>query len=137
MRLVNMGVESFNLATSVILIIAQRLARKLCSHCKELIQIPKEAILQFGFKEEELADLKLYAPKGCEQCNRGYKGRVGLYEVMPISKEMGALIMKNGSAIDIADQMDKEGFITLRRSGLNKVKLGLTSLEEINRVTRD
>jgi type IV pilus assembly protein PilB len=137
MRLVNMGVESFNLATSIILIIAQRLARKLCPHCKERIEIPKEAILQFGFKEKELADLKIYGPKGCDKCNRGYKGRVGLYEVLPISKEMGNIIMKNGSAIDIADQMDKEGFITLRRAALNKVKLGLTSLEEINRVTRD
>ena len=137
MRLVNMGVESFNLATSIILIIAQRLARKLCPHCKERIEIPKEAILQFGFKNEELADLKIYGPKGCDKCNRGYKGRIGLYEVLPISKEMGNIIMKNGSAIDIADQMDKEGFITLRRTALNKVKLGLTSLEEINRVTRD
>ncbi len=137
MRLVNMGVQPFNLATSVILVVAQRLARKLCSHCKEEITIPKEAILETGFKEEELPTLKLFGPKGCEQCNQGYKGRVGLYEVLPISKEMGKIIMQHGSAIDIAHQMDKEGFITLRRAGLNKVKLGLTSLEEVNRVTKD
>lgn len=137
MRLANMGVKSFNLATSIILIIAQRLARRLCQHCKELISIPKEALLQIGFKEEELADLKVYEPKGCDACNQGFKGRVGLFEVLPISKEMGNLIMKNGSAIEIADLMAKEGFISLRRAGLNKVKLGLTSLEEVNRVTRD
>lgn len=137
MRLANMGVKSFNLATSIILIIAQRLARKLCPNCKERMTIPKEALLQIGFKEKELSDLKIYGPKGCDSCNNGFKGRVGLYEVLPISKEMGNLIMKNGSAIEIADLMAKEGFITLRRAGLNKVKLGLTSLEEINRVTRD
>lgn len=137
MRLVNMGVQPFNLATSVILVVAQRLARKLCSECKEEINIPKESILETGFKEEDLPNLRLFGPKGCDQCVQGYKGRVGLYEVLPISKEMGKIIMQHGSAIDIANQMDKEGFITLRRAGLNKVKLGLTSLEEINRVTKD
>jgi type IV pilus assembly protein PilB len=137
MRLMNMGIQPFNLATSVILVVAQRLARRLCQNCKENITVPKEALLQSGFLETELSEFKLYGPKGCEQCNQGYKGRVGLYEVLPISKEMGKIIMQNGSAIDIANQMDKEGYITLRRAGLNKVKLGSTSLEEINRVTKD
>lgn len=137
MRLVNMGVQPFNLATSVILVVAQRLARKLCSECKQNLSIPKESLLESGFLEEELANLTLYGPKGCDYCTQGYKGRVGLYEVLPISKEMGNIIMQHGSAIDIAKQMDKEGFITLRRAGLNKVKLGLTSLEEVNRVTKD
>ncbi len=137
MRLMNMGIQAFNLATSVILVVAQRLGRKLCSNCKEPLSIPQEALLQGGFKQEELEGLILYGPKGCDQCNQGYKGRVGLYEVLPISKEIAKIIMKNGSAIDIAHQMEQEGFITLRRAGLNKVKLGLTSLAEINRVTKD
>ena len=137
MRLMNMGIQAFNLATSVILVVAQRLGRKLCSNCKEPLSIPQEALLQGGFKQEELEGLILYGPKGCDQCNQGYKGRVGLYEVLPISKEIAKIIMKNGSAIDIANQMEQEGFITLRRAGLNKVKLGLTSLAEINRVTKD
>src|SRR5688500_558669 len=111
-RLMNMGVAPYNIATSVILVVAQRLARKLCSECKESLSIPKESLLESGFLENELTDLILYGPKGCDHCTHGYKGRVGLYEVLPISKEMGNIIMQHGSAIEIAKQMDKEGFIT-------------------------
>ncbi|MFO1258459.1 MAG: type IV-A pilus assembly ATPase PilB [Gammaproteobacteria bacterium] len=137
MRMSNMGIPSYNLATSIILVIAQRLARKLCKHCKIPTEIPKEALLQAGFQESELGELELFTHKGCEQCNEGFKGRIGLYEVLPISVKMGEIIMEGGNAIDIANQMKAEGIINLRHAGLNKVKLGLTSLDEINRVTKD
>lgn len=137
MRMANMGIPSYNLATSIILVIAQRLARKLCKHCKIPAQIPKEALIQSGFQESELDELELYTHKGCEQCNEGFKGRIGLYEVLPISVKMGEIIMEGGNAIDITNQMKSEGIINLRRAGLNKVKLGLTSLDEVNRVTKD
>lgn len=137
-RLINMGVPAFNLATSVTLVIAQRLARRLCAHCKKPANFPPEAILEGGFTEEEVkAGVTLYEPGECDQCNKGFKGRVGLYEVMPVSEEIGKIIMGGGNAIDIAEQMKKEGVLTLRRSGLNKAKLGLTSLEEVYRVTKD
>lgn len=137
-RLVNMGVPAFNLATSVSLIIAQRLARRLCPHCKVPMEVPPEALMEMGYKQEEVQNWNtVYEPKGCGQCNMGYKGRVGLYEVMPVSEAIGRIIMEGGNAIDIADQMAKEGINNLRRSGLNKVQEGLTSLEEINRVTKD
>ncbi|MBS0290580.1 MAG: type IV-A pilus assembly ATPase PilB [Proteobacteria bacterium] len=137
-RLINMGIESFNLATSVTLVIAQRLARRLCSHCKKEVQLPVEAMHEAGFTEEEIKEnLSFFEPQECEQCTKGYKGRVGLYEVMPVSEAIGKIIMAGGNAFDIAEQMKKEGCINLRRSGLNKVKLGLTSIEEIYRVTKD
>ncbi len=137
-RLVNMGIPAFNLATSVSLVIAQRLARRLCKHCKVEKEIPKEALLEMGFTEEETQDWNtVLEPTGCEQCNNGYKGRLGLYEVMPVSEAIGRIIMEGGNAMDIADQMAKDGINNLRRSGLNKVREGLTSLEEINRVTKD
>ncbi len=137
-RLVNMGIESFNLATSVTLVIAQRLARRLCTHCKVAIKLPPEAMKEAGFTEEELKeDFTIYEPKECSQCNKGFKGRIGLYEVMPVSEAIGKIIMAGGNAFDIEAQMMKEGCINLRRSGLNKVKMGLTSLEEISRVTKD
>lgn len=137
-RLINMGVPAFNLATSVTLVIAQRLARRLCPHCKQAANFPPEAILEGGFSQEEVtAGITLYEPKECSQCNKGFKGRVGLYEVMPVTEEIGKIIMAGGNAIDIAEQMKKEGVISLRRSGLNKAKQGLTSLEEIYRVTKD
>lgn len=137
-RLMNMGVASFNLATSVTLIIAQRLARRLCAHCKVATEFPAEAMLEFGFTELEIKEgITLFEPKECAQCNRGYKGRVGLYEVMPVSAEIGNIIMEGGNAFGIAEQMKKEGWASLRRAGLNKVKMGLTSLEEINRVTKE
>ncbi len=136
-RMINMGIAPFNIASSVSLIIAQRLARRLCNSCKAPADIPKEALLEEGFLEEELAGLKVYKPVGCDQCDKGYKGRVGVYQVMPISDEMSRIIMEGGNAIDLADQADKEGINDLRKSGLLKVKNGLTSLEEINRVTQE
>jgi type IV pilus assembly protein PilB len=136
-RLINIGVAPYNIATAVNLIIAQRLARKLCSHCKTIEDVPREALLQEGFTEAELPGLKLYKAVGCDQCNDGYKGRVGIYQVMPVSNEISRIIMKGGNAIDIADQARKERIPDLRQSALKKAKDGLTSLEEINRVTKD
>lgn len=136
-RLANMGVPPYNIASAVSLIIAQRLARRLCDHCKTLDDAPKEALLEEGFTEEGLASNKLYKAVGCDQCNNGYKGRVGVYQVMPISEEMGRVIMEGGNAMQLADQAKKEGIADLRASGLKKVLAGITSLEEINRVTKD
>ena len=136
-RLANMGVPPYNIASSVNLIIAQRLARRLCSNCKKPVDVPKEALLEEGFKEEEIRDVKLYSPVGCDQCADGYKGRVGVYQVMPVSEAMGRIIMENGNAMQLADQAKAEGVADLRESGLKKVRDGLTSLEEINRVTKD
>jgi type IV pilus assembly protein PilB len=137
-RLMNMGIAPFNIASSVILITAQRLARKLCS-CKKPADIPEEALLRAGFREEDLdGTWQPFAPVGCELCkNTGYKGRVGIYQVMPISEEMERIIMKNGTSIDLADQAQREGIRDLRQSGLLKVKKGLTSLEEIEAVTNE
>ncbi|MDG4554017.1 MAG: type IV-A pilus assembly ATPase PilB [Candidatus Competibacter sp.] len=136
-RLVNMGVAPYNIASSVTLIIAQRLARRLCPHCKEEAHIPSEELINQGFLESELKDLTVFKAVGCDQCNHGYKGRVGVYEVMPISEEIGRIIMENGNVLQIAEQARREGINDLRRSGLNKIRAGLTSLEEINRVTTD
>ncbi len=137
-RLMNMGVPAFNIATSVTLIIAQRLGRRLCQHCKAPEEIPKETLLAEGFKEEDLAEeFTPYKAVGCDQCTNGYKGRVGIYQVMNISDEMQRLIMSGANSIDLADQATKEGIPDLRRSALKKVKDGLISLEEANRVTKD
>jgi type IV pilus assembly protein PilB len=140
-RLMNMGVAPFNIASSVILITAQRLARRLCKVCKHPVEIPREALLQVGFKQEDLdGSWQLYGPKegGCDACNgSGYKGRVGIYQVMPITDEMSRIIMKNGTAHDISDQARREGVKDLRQSGLLKVKQGLTSLEEIEACTNE
>ncbi len=137
-RLVNMGVAPFNIASAVQLIIAQRLARRLCNHCKRhLDEIPPEALVTAGFKEEEAKSLKIYGPVGCDQCSDGYKGRVGVYQVMPVSEEMGRIIMAGGNSLELAEQAKKEGIQDLRASGLNKVREGVTSLEEINRITKD
>jgi type IV pilus assembly protein PilB len=134
-RLVNMGVPPFNIASSVALIIAQRLARRLCKACKKPVDLPRQALLDQGFTEDDLPGLQVYGPVGCEQCNGGYKGRVGLYQVMPVTEAIGRIIMEGGNAIQIADQAAEEGVIDLRRAGLQKIMSGLTSLEEINRVT--
>jgi type IV pilus assembly protein PilB len=135
-RLVDMGVKPYAIATSVSLIIAQRLARRLCDNCKESRDIPREALEKEGFEAEDFEDgIDLYGPKGCKNCNDGYKGRVGLFQVMEVSETMGRIIMEGGNAISIADQAAAEGVVDLRRAGLNKVKEGITSLEEINRVT--
>jgi len=138
-RLLNMGVAPFNVASSVILITAQRLGRRLCANCKQPKDIPPEALLQAGFSEEEIdGSWQPYGPVGCDKCKgSGYKGRVGIYQVMPISDEMRQLIMRSGTAIDIADQARKEGVRDLRQSGLVKVKLGVTSLEEIEAITNE
>ena len=135
-RMVDMGVKPYAIATSISLIIAQRLARRLCGNCKEVRDIPKEALEKEGFSAEEIeAGLSIFAPKGCKQCNDGYKGRLGIFQVMEVSETMGRIIMEGGNAMQIAEQAAKEGVIDLRKAGLNKVKEGLTSLEEVNRVT--
>lgn len=138
-RLMNMGVPTFNIASSVILITAQRLARKLCPYCKapdKLAQADFGALLGIGFKEEDLiGNWVPYKAVGCDKCNRGYKGRVGLYQVMPISESIQRIILAQGSAMDIAEQAAKEGVRTLRQSGLVKIKAGLTSIEEVVAVT--
>jgi type IV pilus assembly protein PilB len=133
-RMVNMGIEPFNIASAVSLIIAQRLGRRLCPHCKQPVDLPKEALLAEGFDEAELGKITIYKAVGCDQCNDGYKGRVGIYQVMPISAEMGRIIMAGGNSIDLADQARKEGVADLHQSGLNKVKAGILSLEELHRV---
>ena len=136
-RLRNMGVPSFNIATSVNLIIAQRLARKLCNSCKKEVDVPRETLLAEGFPEDKIGTFKLYAPAGCENCKNGYKGRVGIYEVVKNTPNLQRIIMEEGNSIDIAAQMRKDGFNDLRASGLLKAMQGVTSLEEINRVTKD
>ena len=133
-RLVNMGIAPFNIASAVTLVIAQRLGRRLCNHCKEAVDVPPDALLKEGFKEEELGDITIFRAVGCDQCNDGYKGRVGIYQVMPISEEMGRIIMAGGNAIELADQAKREGIPDLHESGLKKVKQGILSLEELNRV---
>jgi len=137
-RMVDMGVMPYAIATSVSLIIAQRLARRLCNNCKEVRDIPREALEKEGFTAEELDEgLTIFGPKdkGCKQCNNGYKGRLGIFQVMEVSETMGRIIMEGGNAMQIAEQAAQEGVIDLRQAGLNKVKDGVTSLEEVNRVT--
>jgi type IV pilus assembly protein PilB len=137
-RLVDMGVKPYAIASSVSLIIAQRLSRRLCSNCKEPIDIPAEALLKEGFTRADIeSGVTIFSPKGCSQCTNGYKGRVGIYQVMPCTETIGRIIMEGGNAIQIATQAKAEGVADLRQSGLKKVKDGLTSLEEINRVTVD
>ncbi|NND91546.1 MAG: type IV-A pilus assembly ATPase PilB [Granulosicoccus sp.] len=137
-RLINMGVPPFNIATAVSLIIAQRLGRRLCESCKAPEDdLPREVLLQEGFKEEDVDDLKLFKAVGCKKCNKGYKGRVGIYQVMKISEEIGKIIMAGGNAIEIAAQAKKENIPDLRESALKKVAQGVMSLEEANRVTKD
>ena len=135
-RMVDMGVKPYAIATSVHLIIAQRLARRLCEQCKELRDIPDDALLLEGFSKEDIrGGLRVFGPIGCKQCNDGYKGRVGIYQVMPVTETIGRIILEGGNAVQIAEQAEKDGVWSLRRSALQKVKDGLTSLEEINRVT--
>jgi type IV pilus assembly protein PilB len=135
-RLVDMGVKPYAIATSVNLIIAQRLARRLCDHCKALRDIPEEALLKEGFAPEDVQrGLKIFGPVGCRNCTDGYKGRVGIYQVMPVTEEIGRIILEGGNAVQIEQESIRNGVWTLRQSALNKVKDGVTSLEEINRVT--
>ncbi len=137
-RMMNMGIPTFNIASSVILITAQRLARRLCGVCKVPLDVPRKALLEAGYKAEDLdGSWTPYKPVGCSACNNGYKGRVGIYQVMPITEEIQRIILRGGSALDIAQQASREGVRSLRESGLLKVKLGLTSLEEVLSVTNE
>ena len=137
-RMVNMGIPPFNIASAVNLIIAQRLARRLCTHCKKAVDLPKEALKEEGFTDAQVQKgIKIFGPVGCDQCTNGYKGRVGVYQVMPISAEIGKLIMEGCTSLDVAEQAQKEKINDLRQSGLKKVIDGHTSLEEINRVTKE
>jgi type IV pilus assembly protein PilB len=137
-RLMNMGVAPFNIASSVILITAQRLARRLCT-CKQTAAIPDETLIEAGFKEEELDGTWLpYKPVGCERCGgSGYKGRVGIYQIMPISEDVERIILAHGTALEIEEQARRDGVKTLREAGLVKVKQGLTSLEEVLSCTNE
>jgi type IV pilus assembly protein PilB len=131
-RMRNMGIAPFNIASSVILITAQRLARRLCLNCKAPADTLRETLLQAGFKEEEVdGSWTPYRPVGCSMCTNGYKGRLGIYQVMPISEEIQRIVLRDGSALEIAAQAESEGVRRLRQSGLYKVKLGMTSLEEV------
>ena len=137
-RLANMGIPPFNIASSVLLIMAQRLARRLCEHCKEPEEVPREALLEEGFTEADIASgFTIYKPVGCDLCNKGYKGRVGIFQVMPVSEKMGKIIMEGGNSLQLADQAEAEGIYNLRQSGLRKVMQGITSLNELNRVTKE
>ena len=136
-RLRNMGVPAFNLATSVTLVIAQRLARRLCVACKTPLKVPRDSLLEMGFTEQDVdTGFEVFeASAGCDKCKEGYKGRVGIYEVVKVTKEMSRIIMEDGNSIQLADQARAHGFDDLRRSGLKKVMQGVTSLAEANRVT--
>jgi type IV pilus assembly protein PilB len=138
-RLLNMGVAPFNVASSVLLILAQRLARRLCKNCKRPLDLPRETLRRAGFAEEELdGSWQPYGPTGCDDCRgTGYKGRVGIYEVMQITDDMARLIMQDGNAMEIADLARKEGMIDLRHAGLIKVKNGITSLAEVEALTNE
>jgi len=136
-RLLNMGIPAFNIASAVSLIIAQRLGRRLCENCKEPDELPKNILLEEGFKEEDLDGLEIFKAVGCNKCNSGYKGRVGIYQVMKISEEMARIIMDGGNALDIAARAQEENINDLRQSALIKIKQGILSLEEANRVTKE
>jgi type IV pilus assembly protein PilB len=136
-RLANMGVPPYNIASAVHLIMAQRLARRLCNKCKKELDIPEDALLRAGFREEQVKGLKIYGPVGCDSCTGGYKGRIGIYQVMPVSEEMGRLIMEGGNSMQLEEQALREGVADLRESGLKKVAAGITSLEEVDRVTKE
>lgn len=134
-RLLNMGVPSFNIASSVHLIVAQRLARRLCKKCKKAIDVPQKALIEVGFKTEDLKDLIVYEAKGCNECSDGYKGRTGIFQVLPITEDLKSLIMQGCTQKDIENMAEKNGIMDLRTSGLVKVKQGVTSIEEVERVT--
>ena len=136
-RLENMGVKTYNIASAVIIVLAQRLVRKLCPSCKVKEEIPNDVLIREGFSEEQIAKgIEIYKAVGCDKCSGGYKGRVGIYEVMPISRAMEEIILKGGSSsLELEDQEKKEGILTLRQAGILKIIAGKTSLEELNRVT--
>lgn len=138
-RLINMGIPAYNVATSISLIIAQRLCRILCPRCKKEITLPKPTLLEIGFTEQDIDsnELTIFEPVGCHHCQDGYKGRTGIYETMEISKEISQIIMNGGNALDIAKQSAIEGNWTLRQSGLNKIRMGITTIDEIMKITKD
>lgn len=136
-RLLQMGIPAFNIVSSVLLIMAQRLARRLCEHCKTDSNYPENTLLEAGFKKEEIGTFTVYKAVGCDRCNGGYKGRVGIYQVMPISEQMRARILEGCNAMELAEQANSEGINDLRRSGLLKIIQGITSIEEIDRITRE
>ena len=136
-RLMQMGVAPFNIVSAVNLIMAQRLARRLCTHCNVPVQFPDNILIDAGFKQEELAELKIYGPVGCENCKNGYKGRVGIYQVMTLSEKMCELILSGGNSLQLTQLAKAEGINDLRASGLNKVRIGVVSLEEVDRVTKE
>ena len=136
-RLLQMGIEAFNIASSINLIVAQRLARRLCGFCKQVANYPEAVWLNAGFSQAEIGQLTLYEAGGCEHCNHGYKGRIGIYQVLPISEAMRGLILNGGNALAMAEQAKREGIADLRRAGLLKVRQGITSLAEIDRVTQE
>jgi type IV pilus assembly protein PilB len=136
-RLNGMGLAAFNVANAILLVVAQRLLRKLCLNCKEKITLPQNILLAQGFSQEQAEQLCLYKANRCLECHNGYKGRIGIYEVMPISLEMGHLMMQNASVFDLTKQAKKENTFTLRQSGLDKVKQGITSLSELNRIVNN
>lgn len=136
-RLMNMGVETFNIASSVSLIIAQRLARRLCNECKKPLELPKTALVEAGFTEEQIEGATLFQAHGCDHCTHGYKGRIGLYEVMPVTRRIGEIIMRGGTALDIEKAAKENQVTSVREAGLAKVAAGITTIDEINRVTKD
>ena len=136
-RLMQMGIPPFNIAASVLLILAQRLARRLCEYCKRPLDLPPETLLEAGFKEDDLEGLVVYGPDECENCVKGYKGRVGIYQVMPITEALSRIILEGANVTRIAEQARLEGIDDLRASGLKKVKAGVTSLAEVDRITRE
>ena len=136
-RLLQMGIPAFNIVSAINLIMAQRLGRRLCEHCKVLANLPDKVLIEAGFKQEELRDLKIFSAVGCEYCTNGYKGRVGVYQVLTLTEKMRTLILNGGNTDQLAECALAEGFNDLRRSGLNKVRMGITSLEEIDRITKE
>ncbi len=136
-RLINMGIASYNIATSVLLIIAQRLARILCPHCKAKTTVPEDILLKMGFKQEEIPTLKLYSPVGCEKCKEGYRGRTAIFELLPVTNAISSIILAGGNPLDIYKQAITDGMWDLHRSGLEKLKAGITSIEELSRIIKD
>ncbi len=136
-RLLQMGIPAFNIVSAINLIMAQRLGRRLCEYCKTPANLPNKILIEAGFKQEELRDLKIFSPVGCEHCTNGFKGRVGIYQVLTLTDKMRTLILNGGNTDQLAECALAEGFNDLRRSGLNKVRMGITSLEEIDRITKE
>ncbi|HZF98211.1 MAG TPA: ATPase, T2SS/T4P/T4SS family, partial [Pseudoxanthomonas sp.] len=137
-RLMNMGIAPYNITSSVTLVIAQRLARRLCNRCKRAVELPSHALLAEGFTQAEIDQgFTVYEPGGCDECTEGYKGRTGIYQVMPMSDEIAAIVLEGGNAMQIAEAARRAGVRDLRQSALMKVRHGHTGLAEINRVTKD